>query len=82
MDEKKFLCHKCKHNIKNTSCGDKIGSLIKNISEATDLKIAQEDNDVEFLKLTCKIVMKYPEEKNAINPMNCKYYLNAALRFN
>jgi len=85
MINKRILCLTCKHNLRNNSCGPCVNRepiLIDNktFNLGMDL-INSEDENISFLKSSCKILMKYPEDYDAIDLYNCKYYLSSSLNF-
>ena len=84
MSEKKPLCLNCRHNINNAggSCATAGIKMVEKIAKELDIDNLKLENDpIDFLKQTCKILMKYPEDYNTIDPYNCKYYMSSALRF-
>lgn len=85
MQGKKPQCFICRHNLKNTSCSpcmDKGSKFIENIASDLDIELlSTEEENINSLKCSCKILMKYPEDFNIINPYKCKYYISSALKF-
>lgn len=85
MEQKKPKCLSCKHNLQNSSCGpcsDKETQVLENIEKELGVEIFEtEQEQVNLLKLSCKIISKYPEDSESINPFDCKYHLSASLRF-
>jgi len=85
MVQKKPMCLSCKHSIQNSSCGpcsDKESSVLENIAQELGVELIESEEDqVNLLKLSCKILSRYPEDADVVNPIDCKYYLSAALRF-
>lgn len=83
--EKKAKCLTCRHNITIASCGScvtKGADMVDNIAKELGVELKnKEDDDVATLKQTCKIVIQYPEEYDAVDPYNCKYYMHSAFRF-
>ncbi len=85
MEQKKPMCTSCKHSIQNSSCGpgsDKESNVLENIAKELGIEMVEiEQEKVNLLKLSCKIIIRYPEDRESINPFDCKYHLPAALRF-
>ena len=85
MLEKKPQCLTCKHNAKITSCGpcaDKNAEILEGISEVTGVNVQNTaDDDIRGLKLTCKILLRYPEDFDIVDPFNCKYYMSSFFSF-
>ena len=85
MVQVKPMCFSCKHSIQNNSCGpcsDKESNVLENITQELGVKfIETEEDQLNSLKLSCKILSRYPEDTEVVNPIDCKYYLPAALRF-
>ena len=85
MELKKPMCLSCKHSIQNSSCGpcsDKGSQVLENIGNELGIEIVEtEQEQVNSLKLSCKIINRYPEDNESINPFDCKYHLPSALRF-
>ena len=85
MTENKPQCTSCKHNIGNSSCGpcvDKGSDMIENIDQELGIGAYQSKEDELFaLKSSCKILSRYPEDFNVVNPYECKYYMSASLSF-
>ncbi len=85
MEQKKPMCPSCKHSIQNSSCNtssDKKSNVLENIERELGIEIVEtEQEQVNLLKLSCKIINRYPEDSEYINPFDCKYHLPAVLRF-
>lgn len=85
MSEKKPQCLTCKHNARVTSCGpcaDKGAMILEGISEATGVDVkSTADDDVHGLKLGCKILIRYPEDFDIVDPYNCRYYMSSFFSF-
>lgn len=85
MEQKKPMCPSCKHSIQNSSCStssDKKSNVLENIAKELGIEIFETENEkVNLLKLSCKIIIKYPEDSESINPFDCRYHLPAVLRF-
>lgn len=83
--EKNPQCFSCKYYLKNKSCGPcatQGSNLIKNIANELGLKPDfNENEDINALKYLCKVLVNNPEDFNIVNPYDCKYFLNKALRF-
>lgn len=78
MSRDDIQCFSCSHYIKNSSCGacgDSTEDLIKSISLALEEDINEPQKDEIHAKYSCKIVQKYPEEFEKLNPLKCKYYM-------
>ena len=85
MSEKKPQCTSCKHSMENSSCGpcvDQGSQIIENITNelGIDAQVTEED-ELKALKLSCKILSRYPEDFEVVNPYNCKYYMSAHFGF-
>ena len=85
MSEKKPQCLTCKHNIRNTSCGPCVNRepiVIDNemFNLGIDLITSEEEN-ASYLKSSCKLLMKYPDDYEVIDLYNCKYYISSSLKF-
>ncbi len=84
MNEKSIKCPNCKHYAKNSSCGPCVDQGAKTI-QAIDLslgaEIANPDEKENDFKYFCKIIMRYPEDFNNVDPHDCKYYLPSCLGF-
>ncbi len=85
MTEKKPQCTSCKHSMENSPCGpcadqgsQMIGTIAKELG--VDAQLTEED-EMKALKLSCKILSRYPEDFEAVDPFNCKYYMSAFLSF-
>ncbi len=85
MTENKPQCTKCKHYMANSSCGpcaDQGSQMIESIEKELGVDAQQSEEDELFaLKSSCKILSRYPEDFNVVNPFNCKYYMSASLSF-
>ena len=85
MVQVKPMCLSCKHSIQNSSCGpcsDKESNILENIAQELGVNLLEtEEEQLNSLKLSCKIISRYPEDRESINPFNCKYHLPSALRF-
>ena len=84
MSEKKPLCTKCRHNMSNAggSCATAGIKMVEKIAEGLNIDDLKLENDpVDFLKQTCKVLMKNPEDYDTIDPYNCRYYMSSAFRF-
>jgi len=85
MVQKKPMCLSCKHSIQNSSCGpcsDKESNVLEKIAQELGVELIESKEDhINSLKLSCKILSRYPEDDEVVNPIDCKYYLPAALRF-
>lgn len=82
--ESKQQCDTCKHNAQISSCGpciDKGSQMISKIAIDLGAEISNPEDTTNKYKYSCKIIMKYPEDFNEIDPYNCKYYLNSCLGF-
>ena len=78
MSEKKPQCNTCKHNIADTSCGSctsKGSEMVENIAKELGVELSESENDPTTMKNKCKIIMRYPEEFDLVDPFNCKFYL-------
>ena len=85
MPEKKPQCLTCSHNMKLSSCApctDKGAQIIENLTLdfETDLSSTEEEK-INTLKYSCKILMNNHEDFNSVDPFNCKYYLSSAFKF-
>ena len=85
MTEKKPQCNSCKHSMENSSCGpcaDQGSQMIENIAKELGVgaQLTEED-ELKALKLSCKILSRYPEDFEAVDPFNCRYYMSAHLGF-
>ena len=79
---KKPKCITCKHSTKSNSCGPcstKNTKLLDNISNTLGVEIPESEK-INELKHSCKILLKYPEDFDTINPYKCKYYMPSYLR--
>lgn len=85
MSEKKPQCISCKHYIENSSCGpcaDQGSQMIENIAKELGVETQQtEEDELNALKLSCKILSRYPEDFEVVDPFNCKYYMSAHFGF-
>jgi len=85
MTENKPQCPSCKHYIANSSCGpcaDQGPQVIESIAKELGVEARQSKEDEIFaLKSSCKILSRYPEDFNVVNPFDCKYYMSALLSF-
>ena len=85
MVQAKPMCLSCKHSIQNSSCGpcsDKESNVLENIGQELGVKLIEtEEDQINSLKLSCKIVSRYPKDIESVNPFDCKYHLSSALRF-
>ena len=85
MTEKKPQCTTCKHYMANSSCGpcaDKGSQMIENIAKELGVDAQQsEEDELYALKSSCKILSRYPEDFDVVEPFNCKYYMSASLGF-
>lgn len=82
MFEKKPQCVKCKHFMRNSSCGSCAiinQNTIEKISQNLDIELIA--NELDSYKQSCKIIMRYPEEFANINVFKCKYYMPSAFCF-
>ena len=80
------LCTKCKHSIKNSSCGpcsdDKGTEMIENIAKELGIEPQySEKDDLKALKLSCKILNRYPEDYESVDPYECKYFMSSFMSF-
>ena len=85
MTKNKPQCISCKHSMENSSCGpcaDQGSQMIENIAKelGVDAHITEED-ELKALKLSCKILSRYPEDFEVVNPFKCKYYMSAHFSF-
>ncbi len=71
--------------MENSPCGpcadqgsQMIGTIAKELG--VDAQLTEED-EMKALKLSCKILSRYPEDFEAVDPFNCKYYMSAFLSF-
>ena len=85
MMQRKPQCPICKHNAKTSSCGpcvDKGSEMIENITKELGVEpVSTEEDEIKTLKLSCKILMRYPEDFEVVDPFNCKYYMSSFLSF-
>ena len=85
MTENKPQCSSCKHYMANSSCGpcaDQGSDTIESIAQELGVDAQQSEEDEIFvLKSSCKILSRYPEDFNVVNPYDCKYYMSASLSF-
>ena len=85
MPEKKPQCLNCGHNMKLSSCApctDKGAQIIKNIALDFEMDLSStEEEKINTLKQSCKILMNNHEDFNLVDPYNCKYYLSSAFKF-
>ena len=85
MVQVKPMCLSCKHNFQNSSCGpcsDKESKVLEDIAQELRVELVEtEEDQINSLKVSCKILSRYPEDSEVVNPIDCKYYLPAALRF-
>ena len=84
MSEKRPLCHKCRHNMSNSSgsCATAGRKMVEKIAKELDIDEMKLENDpLDFYKQTCKILMNYPEDYDKVDPFNCKYFMSSALKF-
>ncbi len=85
MTENIPQCPKCKHYMANSSCGpcvDKGTDMIESIAKELGVDAQQsEEDEILALKSSCKILSRYPEDFNVVNPCECKYYMSAAYGF-
>jgi len=83
MIEKEPQCASCKHNITLASCGScaaKGAKMVEEIAKELDIEPFHQ-NKIDSFKSTCKVILNYPEEYENIDPFNCRFYINNALRF-
>ncbi|MHA1147840.1 MAG: hypothetical protein ACTSR8_06305 [Promethearchaeota archaeon] len=84
MASKKPQCFTCKHNIADTSCGSctsKGTEMVENIAKELGINISENQNELSTIKYNCKVIMRYPEEFESVDPFNCKFYLPSYFRF-
>jgi hypothetical protein len=78
MSQEVIQCFSCSHYIKNSSCGacsDTSENLIQSITDTLENEITESQKDEIKVKYSCKIIQKYPDEFEKVNPLKCKYYL-------
>ncbi|MBN1801799.1 MAG: hypothetical protein JW891_09855 [Candidatus Lokiarchaeota archaeon] len=84
MSEKSVKCLTCKHYAKNSSCSpcmDQGTRIIHAIDLSISAEIVRPDEEQNTYKYSCKIIMRYPEDFNNVDPYDCKYYLPSCLGF-
>ena len=85
MTEKKPQCTSCKHSMGNSSCGpcaDQGSQMIEKISKELGINAQlTEEDELKAFKLSCKILSRYPEDFEIVNPFKCKYYMSAHFSF-
>jgi hypothetical protein len=56
--------------------------MIENIAKELGVDAQQtEEDELKALKLSCKILSRYPEDFEVVNPFNCKYFISAHFGF-
>ena len=83
MPEKKPQCLTCSHNMKLSSCApctDKGAQIIENLALdfETDLSSTEEEK-INTLKYSCKILMNNHEDFNSVDPFNSALRLSIAV---
>ncbi|MFX1238891.1 MAG: hypothetical protein ACFFAS_07620 [Promethearchaeota archaeon] len=84
MSDKKAQCPNCKHYAKTSSCGPCVeqgANTIKNIDLSLGTEISNPEEETNAYKYSCKIIMRYPEDFNELDPCNCEYYLPSFFGF-
>jgi hypothetical protein len=64
------------------ACASKGIEMVEKIADdlgIDDLKL--ENDPIDFLKQTCKVLMRNPEDYDSVDPYNCRFYMSAYLRF-
>jgi len=82
-NKKTPLCNKCKHNIKLSSCGacaDKGIDQVKKIMGSDGSNQISEEDEIQYLKYACKIVVNNPPDFAEVNPYACKFYFPNCLK--
>lgn len=80
--EKTPRCLSCKHNVKsnsNSPCASKGTQMLNDISTSLGIELSESDR-IDELKHLCKILKKYPEDYDFLNPYECKYYMPSYFR--
>ena len=77
--EKKPQCTTCKHNINTTSCSPcatKGSQMVENIGKELGVELNNtEEDEFHYFKQNCKIIMRYPEDYDKVNPFECQFYM-------
>jgi DNA polymerase III sliding clamp (beta) subunit (PCNA family) len=71
--------------MKSSSCGpcaSKGDEILKTLSDELEIDLNDsEKTKIDQLKSKCKILLKYPEEYEEIDPYGCKFFMPSALKF-
>ncbi|MBY9006477.1 MAG: hypothetical protein KGD63_06935 [Candidatus Lokiarchaeota archaeon] len=83
MNKAKPKCFTCKHNLTNSSngpCASKGVNILNKISNSLGIEISDPNEEINELKHFCKIIKKYPEDYDILNPYKCIYYFPSYYR--
>lgn len=76
-NEKKPQCPTCRHYLALSSCGACANRKVEALKSNTAINL----DDLDEMKLKCKVIVNDPEEYDKIDPFNCRYYMNKEVRF-